>query len=221
MNFKNYLDYFKTVMKHKIAVFKVCRTFGITWRGIVHDLSKFLPSEFVPYAKYFNTDKKFLSEDKKKQLEEKFEVAWLHHKGCNKHHHLFWINWSRDNQPYAMRIPLIYVYEMVADWVGAGMTYKDNWNESEPYEYYKDKLRNSKDFDYFEFCTKAVIDTMLVDIKKYGLEVVGNIVQCGGYEKFYENKTDGKGNELIGDWIYDYNRLVLEYYGGDNIENKQ
>lgn len=214
MKLKGYYNYFKTVMKHKIAVFKVCRMFGITWRGIVHDLSKFSPSEFIPYAKYFNIDKSKLSKEEKNKLENDFEVAWLHHKGCNKHHHLFWINWSDDdNVPYAINIPLKYVYEMIADWIGAGMTYNSNWNESEPYEYYKNNLRESKCFDYFEYRTKAIIDTILVDIKNHGLDTVGDMIQCGFYENFYCAE--------VSEWNNDYCKLVNEYYGGNSVEEEK
>ena len=48
-----YWKYLKAVLKHKWFVFIECRKLGIPWLGVIHDLSKFLPSEFIPYARYF------------------------------------------------------------------------------------------------------------------------------------------------------------------------
>ena len=45
--------HFKTVCKHKQIVYRECKACGITWRGIVHDLSKYSPTEFVSSARYF------------------------------------------------------------------------------------------------------------------------------------------------------------------------
>jgi hypothetical protein len=49
-----YWKYFKYVVKHKWYVFVACCKQGIIWRGIIHDMSKFLPSEFIPYARFFH-----------------------------------------------------------------------------------------------------------------------------------------------------------------------
>jgi hypothetical protein len=34
-----------------------CFNQGLIWRGLMHDLSKFLPDEFLPYANFFYPDK--------------------------------------------------------------------------------------------------------------------------------------------------------------------
>jgi hypothetical protein len=41
------------VIRHKWYVFLECRKLGIGWLGLVHDWSKFRPSEFIPYARHF------------------------------------------------------------------------------------------------------------------------------------------------------------------------
>ena len=48
-----YWKHFKTIMKHKIEVGKVCFKFGLYWQGLAHDLSKFSITEFAPSARYF------------------------------------------------------------------------------------------------------------------------------------------------------------------------
>ena len=48
-----YFKYLSYVLRHRWFVFIECCKLGIPWRGLVHDLSKFIPSEFIPYARYF------------------------------------------------------------------------------------------------------------------------------------------------------------------------
>ncbi len=48
-----YLKYLWYVIRHKWYVFKVCCEYGMGWRGAVHVLSKFRPSEFFPYTEHF------------------------------------------------------------------------------------------------------------------------------------------------------------------------
>lgn len=55
---KKYFKYFNYVLRHRWYVFLECVKLGIIWRGIIHDLSKFLPSEFIPYANYFYGNKR-------------------------------------------------------------------------------------------------------------------------------------------------------------------
>ena len=47
------LKYLKYVIKHKWYTFVECCRLGIPWLGIIHDLSKFLPSELFTYAEWF------------------------------------------------------------------------------------------------------------------------------------------------------------------------
>ena len=47
------MRYFLYLIKHKYYVFKECYKAGIWWRGILHDLSCFLPSEFFITIKFY------------------------------------------------------------------------------------------------------------------------------------------------------------------------
>ena len=71
---KKYLKYFNYVIKHKWFVFLECWKAGIIWQGIVHDLSKLLPSEFFPYSIYFYGNSK---------NDKEFDNAWLLHQKRN------------------------------------------------------------------------------------------------------------------------------------------
>ena len=124
-----YLKYFKVICIHKWYVFVECCREGIIWQGIVHDMSKFSPSEFIASAKYYNGDGN----------DEQYQRSWLHHKVHNKHHWEYWVDWDSSTGKYiTTEIPLKYLQEMYADMVGASKAYnKYNFDPKEPYLYFK------------------------------------------------------------------------------------
>lgn len=48
-----HLSYLSYVLGHKWHVFIECCKLGVPWLGIIHDWSKFLPSEWFPYVNWF------------------------------------------------------------------------------------------------------------------------------------------------------------------------
>jgi hypothetical protein len=140
-----HLKYLKYVIKHKWYVFIECCKLGIPIRGILHDLSKFLPSEWFPYANYFYGKypkksevvgaMKYWCTDWHKHTEEyireQFSYAWLLHLKRNKHHWQWWILWNDSDGIECFEMPDKYRKEMLADWIGAGMaiTGKKDINE--------------------------------------------------------------------------------------------
>ena len=52
-----HLKYLCYVLRHKWYVFIECCKLGIPVRGLVHDLSKFRPSEWFPYANFIHKPK--------------------------------------------------------------------------------------------------------------------------------------------------------------------
>ena len=52
MLLKNILKHFCLITHHKWVVFKLCCKIGEPWRGLVHDLSKYSPTEFFESVKY-------------------------------------------------------------------------------------------------------------------------------------------------------------------------
>lgn len=107
--------HFKTVCKHKAVVFKECKACGITWQGITHDLSKFSHIEFAPSAEYFQGTGSPIEREK---AAIGYSVAWLNHKGRNKHHWEWWTDFGKNGEVIANKIPSKYVVEMVCDWIG-------------------------------------------------------------------------------------------------------
>lgn len=171
-----YKEYFKYIKEHKKNVVRACDYWLIEWsdlnsRGIegydvrelekilnrikvTHDLSKFLPCEFIPYAKKFYgkyvevLKKDIVDKDELKEYESidrAFDIAWEHHQLKNKHH---WNYWTYDIDAYYTQMcdlysckldvpnimPKRYIIEMICDWTAMSMKFGDT-----PQEYY---LRN-------------------------------------------------------------------------------
>ena len=103
-----YGRYFLYVLEHKINVLVECWQEGLYVQGLTHDLSKFAPQEFFPYAV------KFYSKHKDESAELSWKEAWLHHQNHNKHHWEYWIV-NRDTQE-ALPMPRKYIIEMICDW---------------------------------------------------------------------------------------------------------
>ena len=127
---KAFWQYFKYICIHKWYVFVECIKLGIWWRGITHDLSKFLPSEFFPYMNYFYGNKK---------NKEAFDYAWLLHQKRNKHHWQYWILINDEDPTKVLQMDLNSVKEMLADW--NAMSRKFKGNTSDWYKKHKDKIQ--------------------------------------------------------------------------------
>jgi len=109
------LQYFWYILRHKWYVFLACLRCKLYWRGLVHDLSKFRPSEWAPYRDYF-----YGPRPASKATIEAFERAWLLHQHRNPHHWQYWLLRRDDGAVSALRMPDDCVQEMVADWIGTG-----------------------------------------------------------------------------------------------------
>lgn len=120
IEFKYYFRYFKYVLKHKWYVMLECWKMGLIWQGIIHDISKFHPKEFFPYAhKFQGGDYAF----KYFEVENDFQYAWLRHQHKNKHHWNYWI--VNQIKKDALPMPEKYVKEMVSDWKAMGKMFGD------------------------------------------------------------------------------------------------
>lgn len=127
---KAHIRYLKYVLRHKWFVFKAGIKLGVPlWQLIIHDWSKFLPSEWMPYVRKFYGGKypdRVPSDFEPYALTQgrvdyQFNVAWNHHQKRNPHHWQYWILREDDGNTIALPIPTNYALEMLADWVGAGI----------------------------------------------------------------------------------------------------
>ena len=164
---ENYLRLIKTVLLHKWYVFRAGRRLKVPfWRLVVHDLSKFSPSEFAAYARNFYGDR---------SDPYGFDRAWLHHQNRNDHHWEYWAARDGNEKLIAFNttrglllireesLPLdsallpgliagvpvtvpsltvscmsiTCVREMVADWFAAGKAYNGAWPNPADYTWYR------------------------------------------------------------------------------------
>ena len=97
----------------------------------MHDLSKYSPSEFIPGVKYYQDGHR--SPNNAQREDEGVSKAWLHHKGRNKHHFEYWIDYDVDGSRTVlagMKMPVKYVAEMFCDRIAASRIYnKEKYTE--------------------------------------------------------------------------------------------
>ena len=89
MKLGNVFAHTALVMRHKWGVLRNCARCGILWRGLVHDLSKFTPTEFFESVRYYQGNRSPIGVCRR---ERGVSLAWLHHKGRNKHHIEYWFD---------------------------------------------------------------------------------------------------------------------------------
>lgn len=125
-----YLGY---VLRHKFYVYRAGRKLGVgRLQLLIHDWHKFLPGEWLPYARYFyggsypsqdfsNRNPQFGSILTKERVQNEFDLAWLKHQRRAKHHWQWWVLREDDGATKLLPMPDKYRREMLADWRGAGM----------------------------------------------------------------------------------------------------
>jgi len=134
----NYLGHLKTITRHHNLVMGYCIRAGLIRQGLFHDLSKLSPEEFLVGAKYYQGTR---SPNNAEREDTGMSRAWLHHKGRNKHHYEYWIDYSSDsstgNGLAGMQMPRRYVAEMIFDRVSASRVYQgDAYTDRSPLNYY-------------------------------------------------------------------------------------
>lgn len=125
---KTHLKYLRYFMRHKWYVFLECLKYRLIWRGVVHDWTKLLPQEWIPYAnRYYGTHNQTA-----------FDRAANHHHKHNDHHWQYWVYLKDSGQQVVLPLTASARKELVADWRGANraiglkeddlvMWYKDNY----------------------------------------------------------------------------------------------
>lgn len=129
-------QHFCTITHHKFLVAQGCFKVGLYKQGILHDMSKYSFTEFCVGAKYFQGTR---SPNNAEREEKGYSSAWLHHKGRNKHHFEYWIDYASDGDGNlaGMKMPDKYIIEMFMDRIAASKVYmKDNYTDRSPLEYY-------------------------------------------------------------------------------------
>ena len=111
-----HLRYLRYILRHKWFVFWAALDMGIPWLGLIHDWSRFRPSEWIAYAE----SAPFVKEHKPAAIAEAFERAWNDHQHRNKHHWEYYVHFDYHNHKMrCLPMPDRYLREMIADWRGA------------------------------------------------------------------------------------------------------
>ncbi len=182
---KNAIGHFITITNHKLLVMRGCFKVGLYKQGLLHDLSKYTWVEFSAGIKYYRGD---ISPNGVQKIEEGVSTAWLHHKGRNKHHFEYWIDYGLklSDGLMGMEMPLKYVIEMFIDRMSASKNYlKNKYNDKSPLEYYEAR----KDDYVINEKSRRILEFLLCKLAEEGEEET-----C-----LYIKKNMLKSNEYIND----------------------
>lgn len=158
--------HFKTITYHKYLVMKGCFAVGLYKQGLLHDMSKYSPAEFFVGAKYFQGNR---SPNNAEREVLGYSTAWLHHKGRNRHHYEYWIDYSMEQTKGFVPVPMPekYIVEMFMDRIAASKVYnKGHYKDSDPLKYYN----FGRDYAPIHEDTKKVLEYLLEMLAEKGEE---------------------------------------------------
>lgn len=159
------LKHLRTINRHKRLVMQGCFAVGLYRQGLLHDLSKYTPTEFLVGCKYYQGT---MSPNNAEREARGYSSAWLHHKGRNKHHMEYWIDYGVPERKgdgavehkgiCGMKMPLRYVVEMYVDRVAASKNYqRSRYTDRSALDYYL----NGRQFHVLHEDTRALLELLL------------------------------------------------------------
>ena len=122
-------QHFSTITKHRHLVMRYCFRCGLYEQGLLHDLSKYTPTEFLKGVRYYQGTQ---SPNNAERKDTGVSLAWLHHKGRNRHHYEYWTDYQYPvpdggRPTYGpVKMPNRYILEMFCDRVAAAKIYHPN-----------------------------------------------------------------------------------------------
>ena len=172
------VEHFKTVYEHRKLVREHCFRLGLYRQGLLHDLSKYSPVEFWRGAVYYQGNR---SPNNKEREVTGHSMAWLHHKGRNKHHFEYWIDYIINEDGSVgfggNRMPKRYIAEMFCDRVAACKVYLgDEYTDASAYDYYM-KGTGKRVGPLIHPDTAAELEKMLLKLKEEGEEAAFEYVR--------------------------------------------
>lgn len=166
MGFINAIRHFCTITKHKMMVMENCFKVGLYKQGLLHDLSKYSWEEFKTGVRYYQGNRSPNAAEKEVLG---YSAAWLHHKGRNKHHFEYWIDFAPNKGEGLIgnRMPIRYLVEMVMDRIAASKVYRGNdYTDSAAWEYYA----RGRDYLVMHEETKVMLEKLLLMLRDEGEE---------------------------------------------------
>ncbi|MCI6243098.1 MAG: DUF5662 family protein [Lachnospiraceae bacterium] len=165
----NAWKHFCTITHHKNLVMAGCFKIGLYKQGLLHDLSKYSSTEFLVGCKYYQGN---MSPNNAERKDKGYSLAWLHHKGRNKHHLEYWIDYGVSNENgkehrgmVGMKMPVRYVCEMFIDRISASKNYqKEQYTDHSALDYFL----KGKDHYLIHPDTEALLWYLLLMLAKRG-----------------------------------------------------
>ncbi len=156
-------QHFKTITKHRHLVMKHCFQVGLYRRGLAHDLSKYSWTEFRAGIRYYQGTR---SPNTAEREAMGYSLAWMHHKGRNKHHFEYWTDILPGTKTYGpVPMPTQYLVEMVMDRIAACKVYKGkDYHDGSALEY----LEQSRDTGLMHPETRAKLCFLLTMLRDQG-----------------------------------------------------
>ena len=158
------LAHLRTINHHKMQVMKNCFKVGLYKQGLLHDLSKYTPTEFLVGCRYYQGTR---SPNNAEREATGYSRAWLHHKGRNKHHLEYWWDYgfAPNKKPTGMRMPEKYVVEMLMDRIAACKVYMHgDYTDGSPLAYYE----RGKEITVMHKDTRELLESMLKMLAEKG-----------------------------------------------------
>lgn len=150
----------KTITAHKLLVMRHCFKVGLYWQGLMHDMSKYMPTELLAGFRYYEDGAS--SPNNGERWDKGYSEAWMHHKGRNRHHFEYWLDYRLPQDPkqehyrppqnpkqehmgggapyplQAVQMPRKYVAEMLMDRICASKNYnKEKYTQHDSLEYFE------------------------------------------------------------------------------------
>ncbi len=157
------IKHFCTITRHRHTVLAHCFKAGIPFRGLLHDLSKYSPSEFIGGAKYYQGNR---SPNERERELFGYSKSWMHHKGRNRHHFEYWNDVNPATKLYEpVKMPAVFLKEMFCDRVAASKIYQgDKYTNAHPFEYFS--RGNARLYMHKE--TATMLEKLLIMLKDEG-----------------------------------------------------
>ena len=98
--------------------------------------------------------------------------SWLHHKGRNKHHFEYWVDYAPGDEHIINGVPMPrkYIAEMVMDRISASRNYLgDKYDQHQPLDYY---LKGKEKLWFIHPKTKRDLEGLLRILNDHGEEVL-------------------------------------------------
>ncbi len=153
----------KTINHHRRLVCAGCFRLGLYWQGLTHDLSKYSPTEFLPGVRFFQGNR---SPNTAEREANGYSLAWMHHKGRNRHHFEYWSDISPVTRRYEpVEMPPRFLCEMVVDRIAACKTYQGPaYTDRSPLEY----LEKARESDLLNSVTMRQLHFLLTMLAEKG-----------------------------------------------------